>query len=934
MKRNSFEMKGPSNNPIADFFGPHRRRPLKSNTLSALAKIYSLFPDHDPFGHFSLPAQTPAIEPRRNARESDAERPLSDDLGDVLVPRSEKEACEELVGPPSMEVGSLSVHSEANNDGNAVVLDEGDRLNDSEMIIDESGGTNQIKTVENMVPDNKGMSDGDEELHNVQEDLLGIERILMDESDYLDQLQLPDEDVNLDLFHDFGSFMDTDVFGKDSMPVESNTSGKLPIEGNVKDDEAGEKRRKELEVKRSSLGGDVASLAQVSVEKEVSIGLDAMDQSADTCPENVGKKEIKLCKEKVPQDLSQTECLTFSAKRRENEGGSVSIDKFVGSTVEKGKKSRSSVKEKTKKGKKVDLKDVKSGKSKSLAFEAFNSTKPGGSDPVVVHGKMLKQNVVRKGISPTRKVGKCSESRESIQYTREQLQQLKQMAAIPDDILKAVQETCTKLLGENQNLAPGDSIDASCSNERQPGTLSEDMKMEEKGSGLSKNKKRGSSSEAKKEKKKRKRREKRAEMNRKLGVKRLKLRPPVLKPKVVSHCRHYLKGRCQEGEKCKFSHDVIPLTKSKPCCHFARQACMKGDDCPFDHLLSKYPCNNYLSTGLCGRGDSCLFSHKIQDKEGLEPAVGVFKEIKSPDKLDKSNSKQQRDVNLPSSSRIATPNILKETSVTKTGQPAQAPKGLSFLSFGKSPQDSAKPKEADSLLQRSVDLSKQLMGNPASTAPRGIGFLSFEKTSADSSRDKKQAKPLIHRDNSSLLSFGKSLIPESTNDKQVGPSQESENAVGKGNLLNRGTLSRGISFPSLDGPSYDNSGDKIQAILPSTGYTNSQISVKEKRIATETENVKAKQPESLGDPASSGQFSIRVGGPVKSTSSKAQNALLSTLAFAAKLEPGIKMSSSSATMCVDKNEGTSSGSGGRQNEATKASAILEFLYSGGNKQKQ
>lgn len=38
---------------------------------------------------------------------------------------------------------------------------------------------------------------------------------------------------------------------------------------------------------------------------------------------------------------------------------------------------------------------------------------------------------------------------------------------------------------------------------------------------------------------------------------------------------------------------------------------MKGDDCPFDHELSKYPCNNFMVSGICNRGDSCMFSHKV-----------------------------------------------------------------------------------------------------------------------------------------------------------------------------------------------------------------------------------------------------------------------------------------------------------------------------------
>ncbi|EPS68469.1 hypothetical protein M569_06299, partial [Genlisea aurea] len=113
----------------------------------------------------------------------------------------------------------------------------------------------------------------------------------------------------------------------------------------------------------------------------------------------------------------------------------------------------------------------------------------------------------------------------------------------------------------------------------------------------------------KRDRKKKKERMKRAEKNRELGVKRLKL-PPVSKPIAKQPCRHYLKGKCNQGEKCNFSHDVVPLTKSKPCGHFALNNCMKGDECPFDHQLSKYPCRNYVSSGFCRRGSDCLFSHE------------------------------------------------------------------------------------------------------------------------------------------------------------------------------------------------------------------------------------------------------------------------------------------------------------------------------------
>jgi len=38
----------------------------------------------------------------------------------------------------------------------------------------------------------------------------------------------------------------------------------------------------------------------------------------------------------------------------------------------------------------------------------------------------------------------------------------------------------------------------------------------------------------------------RAEKNRELGIKSLQVQKYIQKPKVVSHCRHYIAGRCHE----------------------------------------------------------------------------------------------------------------------------------------------------------------------------------------------------------------------------------------------------------------------------------------------------------------------------------------------------------------------------------------------------
>jgi hypothetical protein len=74
-------------------------------------------------------------------------------------------------------------------------------------------------------------------------------------------------------------------------------------------------------------------------------------------------------------------------------------------------------------------------------------------------------------------------------------------------------------------------------------------------------KKRSAPSKDAKARKRAKARIKRAQERIALGVKKLKLKPVAPKPKPIKYCRHYLKGRCHEGDKCKFSHDTIPETK-------------------------------------------------------------------------------------------------------------------------------------------------------------------------------------------------------------------------------------------------------------------------------------------------------------------------------------------------------------------------------------
>ncbi|KAI9112477.1 hypothetical protein K1719_016400 [Acacia pycnantha] len=271
-----------------------------------------------------------------------------------------------------------------------------------------------------------------------------------------------------------------------------------------------------------------------------------------------------------------------------------------------------------------------------------------------------------------------------------------------------------------------------------------------KKAGISCKKKRGPVIEAKKAKNKEKKRKQQAENNRKLGVKRLKLQP-VQKQKIISPCRHYLLGRCNEGDKCKFSHDIVPLTKSKPCCHFARHSCMKGDDCPFDHELSKYPCSNFATKGSCSRGNACMFSHQMPPKQDVATSSNDSKADLKPKLL--GNTKLSKPPNIRSGSSSASEqkqisdskgiqphfNSEKEAADTIKKPPTLVPKGISFINVSKSSspkQGMVTPNKENSvqigtLTGQSASSGTALNSmNPEKTpvvAPKGINFLSFGK---------------------------------------------------------------------------------------------------------------------------------------------------------------------------------------------------------------
>ncbi|XP_052183366.1 zinc finger CCCH domain-containing protein 65 [Diospyros lotus] len=513
-----------------------------------------------------------------------------------------------------------------------------------------------------------------------------------------------------------------------------------------------------------------------------------------------------------------------------------------------------------------------------------------------------------------------------------------------------------------------------------------------KDAGISINRKRGSSSKSKKEKKKEKKRIKRAEKNRQLGVKRLKIRP-VLKPKTVSYCRHYIKGRCQEGQNCKFSHDTVPLTKSTPCCHFARHSCMKGDDCPFDHQLSKYPCNNYLSKGSCIRGTDCMFSHEMPLIEGSTSTISISKTesmsqslprgTHSVKQLNSHNSSQQKVASKFSSTVNSSCKNAEQNVVESILKPAaHAPNGISRLLFGKSSlgnqnkvnQVRSCPKPdggvkvgipfiygPPSMPQNSNETTKMT----SSMELKGINFLSLGKAPLHDSSNDKSSGISLSRD----CSVQKSTYSDSSKDKQAASSSKMNDGLKVGNLGDQNTRDmvhnssempkrtlavppRGINFLSYGKTPLGDSSDVKLASVPSNRDNEVVLPVQTSDIKLQ---VATSRPRGLLSSVCSGQslnpLADEHGKESPSSSLKAllsstqnsaqksrlanmpnsaQKALRSTLAFASKYESTIKMNFPAVSADLNREGGGGSSSGSKSRELT----ILDFLYGDNSKIKQ
>ncbi|XP_051117063.1 zinc finger CCCH domain-containing protein 65-like [Andrographis paniculata] len=468
---------------------------------------------------------------------------------------------------------------------------------------------------------------------------------------------------------------------------------------------------------------------------------------------------------------------------------------------------------------------------------------------------------------------------------------------------------------------------------------------------MKKKRKKGPLTKEKRAKKKKKERIKRAEKNIKLGVKRLKL-PPITKKKKIAYCRHYLQGRCREGEKCKFSHDAVPLTKSKPCGHYARHSCMKGDDCPFDHDLSKYPCNNYATQGFCSRGSDCLFSHEIPANQNLSAAPNTSKPectsvqrtvlikegstasklpmpaVKLPSSLENSDCSKIANKHGLFSQKLDTKLFSAENSLHQSIGPAskttgKVPKGVSFhLNEEISCCESSGIKQGGSTLKTSVGGSETAKGSISADKmnelperavlkkPRGLNFLSFSKPPADGSTSE-IISGLLSKHN---ILTGKSVMEDACEGKVTGSffgssgtledvncqtNQSSLRIQGAKENINGGGMcvQQNINFSPFD--KIHSYGSKKQDTLLSSFGGAALSFIKERQgkssqLPESTEIPKSSYSSSRTESQSVGPKDADLSSSLKTSflPNTPSFAVRSTLAFAAKFEPTVKVGSS------------------------------------------
>uniref|UniRef100_A0A7S4PFF3 C3H1-type domain-containing protein n=1 Tax=Guillardia theta TaxID=55529 RepID=A0A7S4PFF3_GUITH len=86
--------------------------------------------------------------------------------------------------------------------------------------------------------------------------------------------------------------------------------------------------------------------------------------------------------------------------------------------------------------------------------------------------------------------------------------------------------------------------------------------------------------------------------------------------KIDADCTFWLKGCCNKGDACPFSHQAEP--PMIVCKFLLRGDCSRGDACSFSHDLSRIPCKFFHVGGNCSKGAACPFGHAALTEDQRE----------------------------------------------------------------------------------------------------------------------------------------------------------------------------------------------------------------------------------------------------------------------------------------------------------------------------
>ncbi|KAL6974555.1 hypothetical protein U1Q18_028740 [Sarracenia purpurea var. burkii] len=460
--------------------------------------------------------------------------------------------------------------------------------------------------------------------------------------------------------------------------------------------------------------------------------------------------------------------------------------------------------------------------------------------------------------------------------------------------------------------------------------------------GIHKKGKRGHLTKERKAKKKLKERIKRAEKNKRLGIKRLKIQP-VLKPKTVTYCRHYLKGRCQEGEKCKFSHDTIPLTKSKmpPMEGSPSTANVSKPEMKPSSLLmytdsekqlnlhsSSYqkfdsksgtkmipPSNNTEQNGA-----EAILRPALQTPKGISKLMFGKSSLGNPSKLNQASPYPKADGGVKIGLPISHDTPYMAQNLNEISKITAEPKGIHFLSFGKAPLHDSSSKDPFSLpfwrdrISQKSSLGGSSKDKQAALSPKDGDIVQFgnqtgQSTTTDMvhSSEIPERTPAVAPRGINFLSFGKTPLGESSTMKVA---TSPFNGVGS-------SVQETVSASKLQIPSA-----KPWRMLSSSLHPDQSLD------RLENEHLKDKSSSALKALLFNTANLAHQEGPLLSNMPEsAKKTLQSTLAFAANYESRIKMDAHS-TVGADSNKQSSS-----SKNTSRGSTILDFLYSDTSKSK-